>query len=184
MRTFHIPQVWLQEAKALSLRAACQGYAEALCLLDAALYNEAHTMLLRHLAPQSIITGKFESAYDILCKLSHLPSVEGWEHGGAVYKHAIEIIQTAKNCTSPEDFLSAKHQSTQARRLIVSVSSMQPRCLEQAVAKTELLALLTTLLLSTKSKPRSAHFTEEIKWSIDSSALRCRSMVQFCEASS
>lgn len=146
LNTLKIPKLWLVEATALALRRHELHEDEVRCLFEAGLWNEAHAVLIKHIAPQSIISGKLDAAHELLARLAQEKSVVGWDRGGQVYKDAIDLI-ISSGINHGGDVPPGKAQSTrvQVQRLGTALDLMFQHTFEQRVAKHEITDMLMRL---------------------------------------
>lgn len=140
----NIPKLWLIEATALALRRRELHEDETRCLIEAGMWDEAHSALITHIAPQSIISGRLHCVQQLLEKFIDVRNVQGWEYGGQVYKDAVELFISAKDIDNSDN--NARNRRPQIERLKKVLDLMRQQTFEQRVAKHEIAALLIRLL--------------------------------------
>ncbi|WBW71359.1 nucleoporin Nup98 and Nup96 [Schizosaccharomyces osmophilus] len=88
-----IPKSWIHEAKALSARYNGEHAKEVTFLQEANLFEEAHTCLIRSIAPQAIISNNFK---ELKCLLEgfreRMEGVVGWNFGGQLYSDYLDLV--------------------------------------------------------------------------------------------
>ncbi|EPX71386.1 nucleoporin Nup189 [Schizosaccharomyces octosporus yFS286] len=89
-----IPNNWIHEAKALSARYKGQHAKEVTFLQDANLFQEAHTCLIRSIAPQAVISNNLE---ELKCLLGgfheRMEGIVGWKFGGQLYSDYLDLVE-------------------------------------------------------------------------------------------
>lgn len=92
---FQIPAPWIWEAKALYARAVLQDHArEVQYLLEAGNWNEAHTTLVRAVAPRCVIEQDYTMLQSLLDGFAIGQKMVGeWGMGGQVYTDFLALIK-------------------------------------------------------------------------------------------
>lgn len=94
-----IPRTWLYEAQAIAARYRDERFFEYELLLKACLYTQAHSIAVRHLAPEAIIRGDTEMILSLFTPFSEafpqgrLDEVGGWTTGGELYVDYVACVQ-------------------------------------------------------------------------------------------
>ncbi|XP_006825402.1 nuclear pore complex protein Nup98-Nup96-like [Saccoglossus kowalevskii] len=93
---FRIPREWIHEAK--GLRAKYEGCHndQAVHLLKAGHWNDAHMIIIRHLSADAIINEDFEHLHELLSVLApgdRSATIQDWNVGGKVFLDYIRISQ-------------------------------------------------------------------------------------------
>ena len=113
IRQLHVAREWVYAAKALRARYDKNYELEAKHLLEAGEWNDAHTVIIKHLAADAIISGKLPSLLtchivnshtrftdesgglfqmlQLLSDLDRSSSVANWDTGGSVYLDFLRI---------------------------------------------------------------------------------------------
>ncbi|KAK9710390.1 hypothetical protein K7432_008451 [Basidiobolus ranarum] len=123
LNTLKVPSEWVYEAKALHAKSNGMDYEEAVCLLHANKWNQAHQLIVEKLAPDALLRNQICRLKSLL---SHIDSEEvaDWENGGLVFLEYIEIFENLPKILEnslPEnfpDFIQVKNQMTQLLRTL------------------------------------------------------------------
>jgi len=92
----HIPDEWIYEYKALRAKYEHQHKNQFELLLKAHRWNEAHTILIEHLAPDMFVRKNFKSLHDYLAVLAKEGnSISKWNTSGLIYLDFIKLNQKA-----------------------------------------------------------------------------------------
>ncbi len=92
----HIPDEWIYEYKALKAKYENQHKYQLELLLKARRWNEAHAILIEHLAPDLFVRKNFKSLHDYLVVLAkEANSISKWNSGGLIYLDFIKLKQKA-----------------------------------------------------------------------------------------
>lgn len=121
----HLPVTLIYEGRAQFARYREQHKEEAEYLIRAGLYDEAHSTIVKYVAPQSVLSMELSSVFSLLQQLENKP-IANWAAGGQIY---LDYITLAENKVSPMDSLKI------ADRLCSNLSKVQiGHCLETQVA--------------------------------------------------
>jgi len=109
---YHVPIEWLHEAKALHARYIGQHFEEALHLIRAHHWNEAHVVILTHIAADCIIEEDHEVLKSLLLDL-HLPerccTVKNWKIGGQLFLDYILINEKLEDIKTDDSQMTNYH---------------------------------------------------------------------------
>ncbi|KAH3675122.1 hypothetical protein WICMUC_002778 [Wickerhamomyces mucosus] len=96
IESFKIPQEIIYEAKALYFKSAEDHWNEASSLLDAGLYDEAHTAIISTIAPEAIINNghKLGKLENLILRFPKDKSVKKWSTGLGVYKSYLKFLKS------------------------------------------------------------------------------------------
>ena len=85
---FHVPVQWIHESKALHAKFVGRHYNESLHLMRAGHWNDAHKVVIEHLACDAIIEEDSDQLRDILKDMSvpeRCCTIKNWRIGGQVF---------------------------------------------------------------------------------------------------
>lgn len=109
---FHVPIQWLHEAKALHASTVRRHYDEALHLMRAGQWNQAHVIVMKHLTCDAIIEEDYESLKNMLSDMS-LPErsceIKNWRISGQVYLDFILTQEKLYDIQSRKVVISSYH---------------------------------------------------------------------------
>ncbi|CAK9838332.1 nucleoporin Nup98 and Nup96 [Schizosaccharomyces pombe] len=89
-----IPESWLNEAKALYARYVGDHLNELYFLQEAALYEDAHKVLLDTLAPQAVISGNKTQLKKALEGFNgQTDGLASWRFGGQIYSDYLDLLE-------------------------------------------------------------------------------------------
>lgn len=96
IESMQVPPQWIYEAKAMHARYCVKSYDEAVYLLKAGQWNEAHRVIVAELAADAIIDEEYQTLRDLLAEISPLErscSVKNWKQSGQVFLDYILLRQ-------------------------------------------------------------------------------------------
>jgi len=86
LQSLHIPQQWIAHARAIFAHYHEDYLTESKYLVKSDRYDEAHTLILRYIAPLYILSEKYVQLSELLTTLEpHHQLIQNWNHKGAVY---------------------------------------------------------------------------------------------------
>ncbi|KAL6708992.1 hypothetical protein ACN47E_002119 [Coniothyrium glycines] len=112
VQDIHVPVTWLHAAAALEAKSVGDTLSQALHLMKAEEFEEAHEVLCRKVGPDAIISRDYDPLRELMGGFLPSPSttpsgsarrkelVQGWAQGGQIYFDYIELIDlTAQRST-------------------------------------------------------------------------------------
>lgn len=160
--TLLVPDMWINEAKALHARHMQLHVREAEYLLSAHAWAEAHRTLVQQVAPAAVISGDLEQLRNLLAKFEDVNKVENWTLGGQVYLDYITLLNlkddlSAAMAVAPVPTGRGSRVGSAAvgrndlivvcKRLLGALSNMEQVHFEQKVAVREMGAVVSGVIL-------------------------------------
>lgn len=99
-----IPDAWIWEAKALYMRSVKNdSRAEVDCLIMAGLFEEAHRVFTKDVAPQMIVECDYTTLRKLLDDFKGMEnSISEWNVGGQIYNDFLDLHHSQKAGREPE----------------------------------------------------------------------------------
>lgn len=84
----------ISEALALQYRYDGEHTLECSALIDATQWNEAHTVLIKHVAPFAVVSNSIGELFNILMRFENpTANIQGWREGGQVYLDYARLVE-------------------------------------------------------------------------------------------
>ncbi|XP_026470889.1 nuclear pore complex protein Nup98-Nup96-like [Ctenocephalides felis] len=103
LEQLNIPSQWLYNSKALLAGNLKQYRIQAECFINGNMWNEAHTVIMRHLAPDDFINGEIQNLKNMLSPLAeNSVSISGWSTQGEVLWDFLDLESEVQGMLSEE----------------------------------------------------------------------------------
>ncbi|KAK9368572.1 nuclear protein 96-domain-containing protein [Lipomyces kononenkoae] len=94
LNTLHIPKVMILSAKALHARYTHEPLKEAQYLLEAAEWNEAHSVIIRSVGPKAVISESLDDLLSLISCFQDVTAISNWKLGGQIYLDYINVVKS------------------------------------------------------------------------------------------
>uniref|UniRef100_A0A060T2W6 ARAD1A04004p n=1 Tax=Blastobotrys adeninivorans TaxID=409370 RepID=A0A060T2W6_BLAAD len=125
VKDLNISQDLVSEVLALHARYNRDYLQEAVNLIQASLWEEAHGTVIHRVAPRMVIEGKLDQLLDILSKFEYPDTIPNWELGGQLYKDYASLALSR---------LDSDDKSIALARLVGGLSHMSTNTFDLRVA--------------------------------------------------
>lgn len=164
-----VPRTWLFEAQAIRARYEDDLFSEYELLIKAHLFSAAHSVVVRHLAPEAVIRGDLGMIFTLFSPFQdafpdRLYDLPGWTTGGQVYVDYAACLQQLPNLIGAAETKSlSRNEESRLQRLaarVVELLDLVPALfpdvesnLNHLVARSDMLGALHNLarVLSARS---------------------------------
>ncbi|ORY07993.1 hypothetical protein K493DRAFT_403551 [Basidiobolus meristosporus CBS 931.73] len=118
VNALQIPSDWIYEAKALHAKYNGMEYEEAVCLIHAAKWNQAHQIIVERLAPDALLRDRVHRLKSLLDQVAS-QEVSDWESGGSVFLDYIEIFERLPKLLEPKGY--SDHEYVELKDLMTQL---------------------------------------------------------------
>ena len=112
---------------------------------------EAQKTILRHIAPQAVISTHLSELEDLLSMFDSHP--QGWDVGGRIYLDYISLVHNRGGAERRRRGSGSRKDSVV--RLLRALPSMEARFFEQRVAQSEMAKVVANIIVSSSDMVRS-----------------------------
>jgi len=153
-----VPRQWVAAAKAVLARAKGRPRDRALHLIQAESWTEAHTVIVKEIAPDAIISQEYHYLQSLLASLAppEVASViPGWASAGKVYYQFISVDQSVADLLERRDEASVGYDLERLRpdvsQLCRAVSKIPVTSCKERLAQSEIAKKVAHLMRAVMS---------------------------------